>query len=104
MIYVAFGKTTYIGKATEIPKVHKGPLKEWFEAIVFAVFAATIIRWAFMEAYVIPTPSMEHSLLVGDFLFVSKLEYGPRTPKLLCNYLLPMPRSGELIFPLISVE
>lgn len=81
MIYVAFGKTTYIGKATGIPKVHKGPFKEWFEAIVFAVFAATIIRWAFMEAYVIPTPSMEHSLLVGDFLFVSKLEYGPRTPK-----------------------
>ena len=34
-----------------------------------------------MEAYVIPTPSMERSLLVGDFLFVSKLEYGPRTPK-----------------------
>ena len=80
MIYVAFGKTTYLGKATDIPKVHKGPFKEWFEAIVFAVFAATIIRWAFMEAYVIPTPSMEHSLLVGDFLFVSKLEYGPRTP------------------------
>ena len=81
MIYVAFGSTSYLGKATDLPKVQKGPLKEWFEAIVFAVFAATIIRWVFMEAYVIPTPSMEHSLLVGDFLFVSKLEYGPRTPK-----------------------
>ncbi len=34
-----------------------------------------------MEAYVIPTPSMEKSLLVGDFLFVSKINYGPRTPK-----------------------
>ena len=34
-----------------------------------------------MEAYVIPTPSMERSLLVGDFLFVSKINYGPRTPK-----------------------
>ena len=73
MIYVAFGATSYLGKATDLPKVQKGPLKEWFEAIVFAVFAATIIRWVFMEAYVIPTPSMEHSLLVGDFLFVSKL-------------------------------
>jgi signal peptidase I len=81
MVYVAFGPTTYLGKATDLPKVQKGPFKEWFEAIVFAVFAATIIRWAFMEAYVIPTPSMERSLLVGDFLFVSKLEYGPRTPK-----------------------
>lgn len=81
MVYVAFGPTTYLGKATDLPKVQKGPFKEWFEAIVFAVFAATIIRWTFMEAYVIPTPSMEHSLLVGDFLFVSKLEYGPRTPR-----------------------
>lgn len=81
MLYVAFGPTEYEGKATEMPKVKKSTGKEWFEAIVFAVFAATFIRWVFMEAYVIPTPSMERSLLVGDFLFVSKLEYGPRTPK-----------------------
>ncbi|MFZ9044989.1 MAG: signal peptidase I [Cyclobacteriaceae bacterium] len=81
MLYVAYGPTKYEGKATEMPKVAKGPVKEWFEAIVFAVFAATFIRWVFMEAYVIPTPSMERSLLVGDFLFVSKIEYGPRTPK-----------------------
>ncbi|MDH5608866.1 MAG: signal peptidase I [Cyclobacteriaceae bacterium] len=64
-----------------MPKEKKGMGKEWFEAIVFAVFAATFIRWVFMEAYVIPTPSMERSLLVGDFLFVSKAEYGPRSPK-----------------------
>lgn len=81
MMYVAYGPTQYVGKATEIPKTIKGPAKEWFEAIVFAVFAATIIRWAFMEAYVIPTPSIERSLLVGDFLFVSKMEYGTRSPK-----------------------
>lgn len=81
MVYVAFSGAEYKGKATEIPKTPKGPAKEWFEAIVFAVFAATFIRWIFMEAYVIPTPSMEKSLLVGDFLFVSKIEYGPRTPK-----------------------
>jgi signal peptidase I len=81
MVYVAFSDTTYVGKAVEIPKTKKSTGKEWFEAIVFAVFAATFIRWIFMEAYVIPTPSMERSLLVGDFLFVSKIEYGPRTPK-----------------------
>lgn len=62
-------------------KKKKGPVKEWVDAIVFAVIAATLIRWAFMEAYTIPTPSMENSLLVGDFLFVSKINYGPRTPK-----------------------
>ncbi|UII29546.1 signal peptidase I [Fulvivirga maritima] len=48
--------------------------------MVFAVIAATLIRWIFMEAFTIPTPSMEKSLLVGDFLFVSKFHYGTRTP------------------------
>lgn len=47
---------------------------------MFAVVAATIIRWLFFEAFVIPTPSMENSLLVGDYLFVSKMHYGTRTP------------------------
>ncbi len=81
MNYIAWSDTTYINKATEIPKPKKSFGKEWFEAVVFAVFCATFVRWIFMEAYVIPTGSMERSLLVGDFLFVSKAEYGPRTPK-----------------------
>lgn len=55
--------------------------REWFNSIVFAVIAATLIRWTTVEAFVIPTPSMENSLLVGDFLFVSKFHYGTRTPK-----------------------
>jgi signal peptidase I len=59
----------------------KSKLREWWDAILFAVVAATLIRWLIMEAYTIPTPSMENSLLVGDFLFVSKFHYGTRTPK-----------------------
>jgi signal peptidase I len=59
----------------------KSKLREWREAIVFAVVVATLIRWGTVEAFVIPTPSMENSLLVGDYLFVSKLHYGPRTPR-----------------------
>ncbi len=55
--------------------------REWVEAIVFAVFAAAFIRMFLIEAYVIPTPSMEGSLLVGDFLFVSKANYGIRLPE-----------------------
>lgn len=62
-------------------KKKKSTSREWVDAIVFAVIAATIIRWLFLEAFTIPTPSMEKSLLVGDFLFVSKIHYGPRTPK-----------------------
>ena len=59
----------------------KSKLREWVDAITFAVVAATLIRWLIMEAFTIPTPSMEKSLLVGDFLFVSKFHYGTRTPK-----------------------
>lgn len=81
MNYIAWTDTSYIDKATSIPKPKKSFAKEWFEAIVFAVFCATFVRWIFMEAYVIPTGSMERSLLIGDFLFVSKAEYGPRTPQ-----------------------
>ncbi|GAB3562041.1 hypothetical protein GCM10027578_03760 [Spirosoma luteolum] len=62
-------------------KARKSPLREWFDSVLFAVVAATLIRWLFMEAFTIPTPSMENSLMVGDFLFVSKLHYGTRTPR-----------------------
>ncbi|MFZ4546005.1 MAG: signal peptidase I [Bacteroidales bacterium] len=58
----------------------KSQLREWTDAIIFAVVAASIIRIFMIEAYTIPTSSMEKSLLVGDFLFVSKLSYGPKLP------------------------
>lgn len=61
--------------------VKKSPIREWWDAVLFAVVAATLIRWLIMEAYTIPTPSMENSMLVGDFLFVSKFHYGTRTPR-----------------------
>lgn len=58
----------------------KSVVREWSESIIFAVFAAHFIRMFLIEAYTIPTPSMEGSLLVGDFLFVSKVHYGSRMP------------------------
>jgi signal peptidase I len=58
----------------------KSLAREWADAIVFAIVAATLIRGFLIEAYMIPTGSMERSLKVGDFLFVSKLNYGPRVP------------------------
>ncbi len=66
---------------TEGTKKPKSKFREWIDSVVFAVVAATLIRWLFLEAFTIPTPSMEGSLLVGDFLFVSKLHYGTRTPR-----------------------
>ena len=61
-------------------KKKKTILQSWGDAILFAVIAATLLRTFLIEAYTIPTPSMEKSLLVGDYLFVSKLAYGPRVP------------------------
>ncbi|HAL63977.1 MAG TPA: signal peptidase I [Bacteroidales bacterium] len=60
--------------------IKKTALREWVDAIIFAVVAALIIRTFIFEAYTIPTPSMEKTLLVGDYLFVSKMSYGPRVP------------------------
>ena len=62
-------------------KKQKSAFREWWDSVLFAVVAATLIRWMFLEAYTIPTASMEKSLLINDFLFVSKLHYGSRTPK-----------------------
>ncbi len=52
----------------------------WVEAILFAVVVASLIRTYFIEMYVIPTPSMERTLMVGDYLGVSKVAYGPKLP------------------------
>lgn len=51
---------------------------EWFNAIVFALVAATLVRGLLFSAYAIPSASMEGTLLTGDYLFVSKISYGPR--------------------------
>jgi signal peptidase I len=53
---------------------------ELIDAVTFGVLVAAFIRMFFMEAYSIPTSSMERSLLVGDYLFVSKVNYGPKLP------------------------
>jgi signal peptidase I len=62
------------------PEGKQTKLVEWIDAIIFAVIAASFIRMFFIEAYTIPTSSMEKSLLVGDYLFVSKTAYGPKLP------------------------
>ncbi len=61
-------------------KKKKGPLREWLDAIVFAIIFMVIMRTVFFDLFQIPTPSMEKSLLVGDYIVVSKLHYGMRTP------------------------
>jgi signal peptidase I len=53
---------------------------EWTKAIIIAMLITAFIKILFIEAYKIPSPSMEKTLLAGDYLFVSKLFYGPRIP------------------------
>jgi signal peptidase I len=79
-IYVGLDpKSKYIGPE-QARKHKKGTPREWVDAGVFAVVAATLIRTFVFEAYTIPTGSMEKTLLINDFLFVSKFSYGPRIP------------------------
>ena len=53
---------------------------EWVNAIVFATVVATLIHIFFFQMYVIPSSSMEKTMLVGDYLYVSKVTYGPQMP------------------------
>jgi signal peptidase I len=78
--YLGFSKNErYAGNAV-VNNYKKSTAREWIDAAAFAVVAATLIRTFVFEAYVIPTSSMEKSLLVNDYLFVSKSAYGPRIP------------------------
>jgi len=66
---------------------------EWFDALIFAVVAVTLINIFLFQNYRIPTGSMEKSLLVGDHLFVSKVAYGPKIP----NTPLTMPFTQNIM-------
>ncbi len=63
----------------EISSLYRN-IYEWVNAIVFATVVASLIHIFFFQMYVIPSSSMEKSLLVGDYLYVSKLTYGPKMP------------------------
>ena len=70
-------KTVYNQDRDLSPKTWFG---EWINALLFAVIAATLVHNYFIQPYIIPTGSLEKTLLIGDFLFVSKFHYGARTP------------------------
>ncbi len=78
--YLGFSDQERYAGTLVVNNYKKGTIREWVDAAVFAIVAATLIRTFIFEAYTIPTPSMEKTLLVNDFLFVSKFAYGPRLP------------------------
>jgi signal peptidase I len=79
--YLGFSPKVKWHGAEVLKHYHKPASREWIDAGVFAIVAATIIRTFVFEAYVIPTGSMEKTLLVNDFLFVNKMSYGARIPQ-----------------------
>jgi len=96
------GQTT-----TAKPKPQKKKLKDSIEGLVFAIIAALLLKVFVVEAYRIPTGSMENTLLVGDFLLVNKFIYGSKSPQYipftdvsLPYFQLPTlryPRRGDVI-------
>jgi signal peptidase I len=79
--YLGFSKNDKFYGPSVMKLYHKPASREWIDAGVFAIVAATIIRTFVFEAYVIPSGSMEKTLLVNDFLFVNKMSYGARIPQ-----------------------
>lgn len=78
--YLGYSKMERYAGNMVVNNYKKSTAREWIDAAAFAVVAASIIRTFVFEAYVIPTSSMEKTLLVNDYLFVSKTAYGPRIP------------------------
>jgi signal peptidase I len=78
---LGFSEKEKIVLLSSLPKIKKTRTQEWVDAILFAVVAAYIIRTFLIEFYVIPTSSMEGTLMVGDYLAVSKVSYGPKLPQ-----------------------
>ena len=86
LIVVPFIFDVYITKKIRWQwwKEAEGPVRfimSWVDAIVFALVAVYFINLFFFQNYVIPSSSLEKSLLTGDYLFVSKVSYGPRIPQ-----------------------
>lgn len=84
---------------------------EWVNAIIFATVVASLVHIFFFQMYVIPSSSMEKSLLVGDYLYVSKVAYGPQMPNtpvgsytIRCLFRKPKNRSPKASNGLITAS
>ena len=79
--YLGFSPKEQYVTPENLERPKKTSARSWGDALIFAVAAAYIIRSCWFELYTIPTSSMESSLMVGDFLSVSKVAYGVRVPQ-----------------------
>ncbi len=79
--YLGFSAKEQYVTPEKLERPKKSSARSWGDALIFAVAAAYIIRACWFELYTIPTSSMESSLMIGDFLSVSKIAYGVRVPQ-----------------------
>jgi signal peptidase I len=87
-----------VGVRPELKRARKSVVREYAEAFLFAVILTAVIRTFVVQAFRIPSGSMENTLLVGDFLFVNKFLYGAKIP--LTDIRLPAvrePRRGDIV-------
>jgi len=95
LVILTFGLYIYyVNYAADVAYIKDRSLRprstagEWISSIVFAIIAATLVHTYVMQPYTIPSSSLEKTLLIGDFLFVSKFHYGARVP--MTTVALPM--------------
>ena len=79
-VYLGLSRKVCYQGPEKVAEFRRSNGREWADAAIFAIIAATLIRTFVFEAYAIPTGSMEKTLLVNDYLIVSKMSYGPRIP------------------------
>jgi signal peptidase I len=94
------GRGHATGEGTK--QARKSQLRQWIEAVLLALAIMLVVRTFFVDQFRIPSPSMEKSLLVGDYLFVSKLHYGARLPMSLCVPYTQWCLPGE-VFPYVRL-
>lgn len=91
------------GADSESAEREKSELRQWGESLVVAIIIVLVVRLLLFDLFRIPTPSMEENLLVGDYLVVSKLHYGPRLPVSLGIPLSSAFVSGGIYLPGVTL-
>jgi signal peptidase I len=90
----------------KIPKqrLPKSIARQYAESIGIALILAVVMRSSFVEAYVIPSGSMEPTILVGDHIFVNKVAYGLRIPRTIAGLPVPGLSSGKYLVHLGAIH
>jgi signal peptidase I len=97
-------KTGNQPSSTDVAVSRKSAVREYGEAFGIALILAIVIRTFFIQAYKIPSGSMEPTLLIGDHILVNKLIYGLRVPDSFFGITFPGVPWGHYIFPLETVH